>query len=184
MGLLPYRASFAVPTRGYKGKTVEVFANGLFVTTYLYQNFDFITRFLQRIVSEARPRFAESSKVRVEQNDWSRQFSVSADLEVNIETAFYNQQFDNFNNNAESLVEPIFQKIGRLSNVESREGAFHSVFLEESHNVSDIMAQYTVSVEEGKIGVTPVYSKHNLWYLTRLLHTIDNYFPIKEVTAV
>jgi hypothetical protein len=184
MGLLPYRTAFAIPKKGFKTKTVEVFSNGLFVTNYLEENIIFISEFLKRVVNETKARFEESAKVKVGQNEWSKQYLVQADLEIDIDPYFYDQQFDTFSKNAESLVEPKFYKIGRLFDKENKEGAFHSIFTTDLAEYDPLEAHYTVNIEKGKIGVCPVYSKNDLWYLTKLLHTIDSYFPIQEVKAV
>jgi len=184
MGLLPYRTAFAIPKKGYKTKTVEVFSNGLVVTNFLKENFGFISEFLKRVVNETKDRFEESAKVKVGQNEWSKQYLVKADLEIAVESKFYEQQFDTFSKNAESLLEPKFYKIGRLFDNVNKEGTFHSIFTSGLAESDFLEAHYTVSIEKGKIGVSPVYSKNDLWYLTKLLHTIDNYFPIQEVEAV
>jgi hypothetical protein len=184
MGLLPYRTAFAIPKKGLKTKTVEVFSNGLFITNYLKENINFITEFLERVVIETKARFEESAKVKVSQNKWSKQYLVKADLEVGVEPTFYDQQFDTFSKNAESLVEPKFYKIGRLFDVENKEGAFHSIFASDSSENATLEAHYTIDIEKGKISISPVYSKNNLWYVTKLLHTIDSYFPIQKVKAV
>ncbi len=184
MGLLPYRTAFSISKVGYKSKTVEVFSNGLFVTNYLEENFNFIIQFLQRVVKETKARFEESAKVRVEQNEWSRQYLVKADLELKVEQKFYNQQFETFAKNAETLIDPKFFKIGRLFDIENKEGAFHSIFTTDSVEYDPLEAHYTINIEKGKIGISPVFSKNDLWFLTKLLHTIDSYFPIQDVRAV
>ena len=183
LGLLPYRSTFAQPQKGFKSKPVEVFENGLFLTAYPEENFEFIRPFLNKIIKGTEKRFRETSKVQIKRLEWSHQNLRTADLSVKVDKEFYPIHFKNFTNKAEKLSNPKFQRIARSSAFDEEIGTYHSLFLSNSPDDYDVEAHYLVGIRENSIQISPVFSKFDLWFLSQLIQTLDGYFVIEDVNA-
>lgn len=183
IGLLPYRAVFASPEWGFKSKGVEIFSSGMLTTNHVKHNFSFLKSMVNGIINLSSNRIEESSKVTITESKWSGHMVRSADLTVNVEEEFYEENFVSFNNKADSIKVPKFQPVSRLYDQDKLTATYHSIFFEDTKVDPNIDSHYIVSLRDKKIKISPLLQNNGIWSLSSLLYTMDGFFPILSVAA-